>query len=255
MDKELKGTNEWGVTKIPQFTGKKALVLPGAFFSQVVLLMAEAGFEKADSVEDADVVVFTGGADVNPSLYEQEKLPNTFCNPSRDEEEREIYKKCLELGKVCFGICRGMQLLAVLNDCELWQHVDNHAGNSHYIYDIDLDVRVMATSVHHQMVIPNDDMEIIAITEKQISRTFRNANLYINLDAPGSNNAAEIELEACAFHDTKCFLVQGHPEVGTQEYKSWTFETLKRLMDDWTEAEEEDELNAHVEEAVTKVFG
>lgn len=62
-----------------------------------------------DKVEDADIVLFTGGEDVHPSLYGKEKHPTTFSNLSRDLEEKEIFEK-VRPDQVCLGICRGLRI-------------------------------------------------------------------------------------------------------------------------------------------------
>lgn len=226
------GTKEWEVKTFPKFAGKKAFVLPGAFYGQCVLLMAEAGFSKADNVGDADVVVFIGGEDVDPALYNQENVASGFT-ASRDALEVEIYHRAKALGKVCFGICRGAQFLHVMNGGVLWQDVNNHAGRSHTIVDLDEDVRLTVTSLHHQMLQDNDTLEVIAVTEDQVATTFLDADLNINLGKNGSNSEHEIEIEAGCYHASKCFFVQGHPEIGSLYYKTWSMQKLQDLMQEW----------------------
>ena len=46
-----------------------------------------------DRVEDADVVLFTGGEDVDPSLYGCEKHSCTYSNIKRDLEEKAVFEK------------------------------------------------------------------------------------------------------------------------------------------------------------------
>lgn len=230
MPPKKDGTKDWEVKTFPKFSGKKAFVLPGAFYGQCVLLMAEAGFSKADNVADADVVVFIGGEDVNPKLYNQDNVASGF-DDARDALEVEIYNRAKELGKVCFGICRGAQFLHVMNGGLLWQDVNHHAGRSHSIIDLDEDVRLTVTSLHHQMLQDNDTLEVIAVTEDQIATTFIDADLHINL---GKSNADhEIEIEAGCYHGTKSFFVQGHPEVGSLYYKTWSMQKLQDLMQEW----------------------
>lgn len=230
MPPKKDGTKDWEVKTFPKFSGKKAFVLPGAFYGQCVLLMAEAGFSKADNVADADVVVFIGGEDVNPKLYNQDNVASGF-DDARDALEVEIYNRAKELGKVCFGICRGAQFLHVMNGGLLWQDVNHHAGRSHSIIDLDEDVRLTVTSLHHQMLQDNDTLEVIAVTEDQIATTFIDADLHISL---GKGNADhEIEIEAGCYHGTKSFFVQGHPEVGSLYYKTWSMQKLQDLMQEW----------------------
>lgn len=61
-----------------------------------------------DNLEDADIVLFTGGEDVDPDLYDKECHHTTFCNPARDRYEAEIFDK-VKPNQVCLGICRGLR--------------------------------------------------------------------------------------------------------------------------------------------------
>lgn len=62
-----------------------------------------------DNLEDADIVLFTGGEDVDPSLYNCEKHPTTWSNIKRDQEELEIFKK-IKHNQLALGICRGLRI-------------------------------------------------------------------------------------------------------------------------------------------------
>ena len=46
-----------------------------------------------DNIEEADIVIFTGGEDVDPSLYHEEKHPTTYSNIARDKYEKEMFEK------------------------------------------------------------------------------------------------------------------------------------------------------------------
>lgn len=225
MDKNK--MNMYGITSFPDFEGKKAYILGGAFFGDVVRLFAEAGFERADSVEEADVVVFSGGTDVNPALYGAQRHPRTQAsNTTRDEYEKAVYELALKEGKIMYGICRGAQFLHVMNGGELWQHVEGHAGPDHLIYDLDDDLCVEVTSYHHQMLALNTKLEVLAVCVDQISRRFESDTMTLAL----GESETEIEIEAGYYLDTKCLFVQGHPEVGSPEYRSWSMAKLKDFM-------------------------
>lgn len=64
--------------------------------------------EITNKIEQADLVLFTGGEDVDPSLYGEKENYTTQSNIIRDKKEIEIYKKALSLGKNMLGICRGL---------------------------------------------------------------------------------------------------------------------------------------------------
>lgn len=65
--------------------------------------------EIVDNLEDAQLVVFTGGEDVTPSLYGCKKYSTTFCNPRRDKEEWEIFKRINPKTQIVYGCCRGLK--------------------------------------------------------------------------------------------------------------------------------------------------
>lgn len=59
-----------------------------------------------------DGFLFTGGQDVDPALYGQDRTD--LCGdlaPDRDAMEAKLLKLALDRGKPVFGICRGLQLM------------------------------------------------------------------------------------------------------------------------------------------------
>ena len=62
-----------------------------------------------DKLEDAQLVVFTGGEDVTPSLYGCKKHRTTRSNLDRDKREQDIFNKINPKKQVCLGICRGLR--------------------------------------------------------------------------------------------------------------------------------------------------
>lgn len=216
--------------EMPSFTGKKAFVLGGAFAGSVRELMLEAGFVAARSLIDADVVVFTGGEDVDPSLYGEKPHRTTYFTTSRDAYEKQVYETCLKDKKFMFGICRGAQFLHVMNGGSLWQNVEGHGGRSHLIVDLEDDVRVSATSIHHQMLKDNNRLVVLAVTEEQISKRFESGTMSVTLR---SDTSFEKEIEAGLYPETGCFFVQGHPEVGEDAYRAWTMNKLKDCLVDF----------------------
>src|ERR1700677_4699649 len=60
------------------------------------------------------LVVFTGGADVAPSLYGEEASRETSSYPKRDIFETIVFQKAHSLHKPKVGICRGAQFLNVM---------------------------------------------------------------------------------------------------------------------------------------------
>jgi gamma-glutamyl-gamma-aminobutyrate hydrolase PuuD len=74
--------------------------------------------ELVDNLADADIVLFTGGEDVDPSLYGKQKHHTTYSNIHRDLQEKEIFDQ-VKPNQLCLGICRGLGIMALIKHGEL----------------------------------------------------------------------------------------------------------------------------------------
>lgn len=106
-----------------------------------------------------DLLCFTGGEDVNPSLYGEQKFFKTMTNPKRDAREMVYFERFPTIPKV--GICRGGQLLNVLSGGALWQDVNNHVDEHKAIDLLFSKKEITVSSTHHQMMIPGDGSYIL----------------------------------------------------------------------------------------------
>ena len=89
--------------------------------------------EHPELITTIDGIVFTGGADVDPILYNRTEL-RTQCDdidPIRDKNEFEFAKKADELQIPIFGICRGLQLLNVHYGGSLIADLESSGKPSH----------------------------------------------------------------------------------------------------------------------------
>ena len=93
---------------------KRVCVIGEDFY--VDSMFEEHGWEVISEfmISTADLVCFTGGADVHPSFYGHSKHPTSRCDVLRDNEEVEIWEEFVNNISMV-GICRGGQLLNVLN--------------------------------------------------------------------------------------------------------------------------------------------
>ena len=99
----------------------------GSSFGAYHDMFRRYGWEIAKSYDEADLLQYTGGEDVSPSLYGRTKHPRSYINRERDMRERIIFLRALKDGKPQAGICRGGQFLNVMCGGSLWQDVNNHA--------------------------------------------------------------------------------------------------------------------------------
>lgn len=90
----------------------------------VMLPLTSADIDIENLVEHFDGFLFTGGHDVDPALYGQEK--ESFCGdlcPGRDAMEQKLLQAALAADKPVLGICRGLQLMNAVLGGTLWQDI------------------------------------------------------------------------------------------------------------------------------------
>jgi len=78
----------------------------------------------AETLETLDGIVFSGGADIDPSLYGAERHPETDTPQARrDAGEMALLEAALERDMPTLAICRGFQLLNIARGGDLVQHL------------------------------------------------------------------------------------------------------------------------------------
>jgi len=167
--------------------------------------------------DEADIIVFEGGTDIYPGLYGEKDSIRTQVNTMqlRDEREVDLFHKSVNAGKLNVGICRGEQLLTVLNGGKLVQHMRHPNGHTCKTWD---GQKCWTNSLHHQLAypwdIPKEDWELTMWTEG-LSNTYLNGEdkeIEFSLDA-FTDEGLIIEPEGLWFPKTRSFLMQWHPEM------------------------------------------
>lgn len=208
---------------VPQDVWLNVYITPDNGNAGMAEMFARMRCWKANSADRADVVVFTGGPDVDPSLYNRPAHVLSRFSVQRDSDDLETYSWCLDRGVPMIGICRGAQFLHVMNGGTLYQHVDGHIGD----HDI-LDARNGAvidkiSSTHHQMCVPNREMTILATANQATSK-------WLDPRREIKGKAGYSDIEAYFYRDTCCLGFQGHPEFrGYGEYTAW----VAAIIDDF----------------------
>lgn len=188
---------------------KKIYIVGGANYYASKIIDSEL----VDKLEDADIVMFTGGEDVDPSLYGCEKHRRTYSNLKRDLYEKEMFEKIDPNKQLVVSHCRGSQFCCVMNGGLLVQDCDNHAiGYTHRISDGNKVFDI--TSTHHQMQYPYnlDPKDYTILYKSYDNRCSYYAGDKINIDYLISCGEPEIVL----YHKDGlpvCLAIQGHPEM------------------------------------------
>lgn len=160
-------------------------------------------------VEGKDLLVFWGGGDINPAFYGERNTHSQMPSHHRDSIEEEVMEEALQQGIPILGVCRGAQLACAKLGGRLYQHVDNHVGthgmaiSEPYRRFAGDRANIATSSLHHQMMIPTRDMEIIATARGHSKKRMTQDDIEV-----GVHNDPEVIVH----RDNKVLMVQGHPE-------------------------------------------
>jgi len=196
-------------------------------------LLRTGKFKEVDDIMLADLVLFAGGADIDPGIYGQEMGSHTYINPRRDTIEIEDYHTAKNANIPMVGICRGMQLITALEGGNLFQHVDNHAGYRHDMVTVEGE-QILVNSLHHQMCNPwagVKDFTVIGWTPSRLAGTIIGAGDLSVAPPP-------VEPEAIYYPNSNAFCVQWHPEMMSPSRDSdritinWYTNHVEMLMED-----------------------
>ena len=118
-----------------------------------------------------DMILLTGGPDPDPALYGQKNNGSIGCNRERPLWEMELYRNARSMKIPVFGVCLGIQLIAMAEGEQLIQNIstqvddpDDHNGKAddprkHTVEIMDgtilrkiLGSEIEVCSFHHQAI-------------------------------------------------------------------------------------------------------
>lgn len=174
-------------------------------------LFVNLNFQLSDDASSADLICFTGGADVSPSFYGDVKHRTTHNDLWRDEQEKHLFETALEYDIPMVGICRGGQFLNVMSGGRMYQDVTHHAG-PHCIVDKETGETVYVSSTHHQMMMPSDTGKVIATSVNVHShREWFDQEVF-------QCDETDEGIEVVYYPKTRALCFQPHPEFRSVEY-------------------------------------
>src|SRR4051812_46312250 len=202
-------TARWGVWTCP------AVLVPADYVRKVsaaggvpVLLPPLAG--DVEVLDRLDALVVAGGAGVDPARYGADPAPRTLpAHEDRDEAQLALLAAAGERDLPVLGICRGLQLLAVVRGGTLVQHLPDVVGS---------DVHVPAPGTY-------GDNDVRIAPGSRLAELIGTAATWAchhhqAVDALGGGLtpvawAADGTIEGAELDGARFVLgVQGHPEVG-----------------------------------------
>lgn len=203
-------------------TKPKVFIQGPAYYGQTASTFQENGYDITKSLPESDIVVLTGGADINPAIYQEKPQQGTYFSTDRDEVDLRAAELGHKEGKFLVGICRGAQLLNCKpNGGKLWQDVRGHQGY-HPVFDfIEKRWYPEIISVHHQQMIPAKDAVIVAsANESKFKRspgaTYQRSDEELN------------DVEVLWYERTKSLCFQAHPEFGHKPSTDYFFSLMNR---------------------------
>lgn len=183
--------------------------------------------------DEADVLVFPGGSDWNPALYNETAHISTGFHEYIDKAQIHYALKAIKDKKFMIGICRGGQMLCILGGGRLIQHVDHHAGQNHDIYTHDGKV-LDTNSIHHQMMdttyIPKQkDFKLLAWTTPLSNCYKTGAGEAMTPEGLPYREVLEKENEIIYFSKIGGFAIQGHPEMRMDgKTRAWIIDQIEQ---------------------------
>ena len=115
---------------------EEAVLVPAAYVQAleraggrpVLIPPSEHGIE--ETLDAVDGLVFSGGSDLDPDLYDQEPHDETFgVVPERDRAELALLEAAFARDLPVLAVCRGSQVLNVARGGDLVQHLPDLVGD------------------------------------------------------------------------------------------------------------------------------
>ncbi len=158
-----------------------------------------------------DGIILSGGHDVDPNLYGEEPLQKLgeIC-PKRDAFDIALYNSAIEQKKPILGICRGYQIINVINGGTLHQDL-SYADGVWIRHDQDDGPTVLT----HSLNVENDEFLNVGVERFRVNSFHHQILKDV---APGFNVVATSDdgvVEALQKIDDDIFIfaVQWHPEM------------------------------------------
>jgi gamma-glutamyl-gamma-aminobutyrate hydrolase PuuD len=120
----------WGVWTAPAALAPLSYVCKVEEAGGRAVLLPPSEEAVTETLDALDGLVFTGGPDLDPELYDAQPHPETNnVRPARDRAEIALLTAALERDMPVLAICRGSQVLNVALGGDLEQHVPDVVGH------------------------------------------------------------------------------------------------------------------------------
>lgn len=181
--------------------------------------------EIVNNIEDSTIVMFSGGADVTPSLYGKKAHPTTSNNWRRDQEEIVEFNKARELGKAIWGSCRGSQFGAVMAGSQL---IQNSTQPYRHRVKTNTDKILWLNSTHHQQQYPyNMPPEKFHLLAWAVDEDGGQLSPYLLGENDNDDMSGNKEVEMAFYPEIRMICCQSHPEMCYPPREEWEKEFIE----------------------------
>lgn len=162
--------------------------------------------------KESDIVLFEGGPDLNPKLYNHKQSRKTKFDNERDYMDLKVLDKAIQDEKCIIGICRGAQLICVAAGGKLIQNMEHKEVHDLNTFDGFTFKNVVST--HKQLQYPQasdlvekEDYYILGSHE-----VYNAKGRYLNGKTIDREETTK-DIEICYYPKIKALAIQTHPEL------------------------------------------
>lgn len=218
---------------------KTVLILPGCTDTSAVKMFQnrgwdadiwDAGLVALDYIKgDFDAICFMGGTDVDPAIYGEERGPTTQKpDKKRDAFELSVFNRFKDTDVYLFGICRGAQLLNVLNGGEMIQECGYRGGNTDMIVSDFLEVAMGLEPIFKKDgIVPHKIPHNVCHHQGMLTGPDADCDSVFGFTHDDGNGCLDYVIH---YPKTRSYGVQGHPEWGHKETEDLFFAGIDLVM-------------------------
>ncbi len=174
-----------------------------------------------DYIASLDGLMIIGGYfDINPKKYGETKIhPSVKLNLVREDFEHQIVLKALKTNIPIFGICNGMQLINVLHDGKIIQHITDDKNFMNHEQSSNPGFGDYDKSYHQVKIEPQTKLyEIVGQNLIKTNSSHHQAVKNVGSQIKISARAADGIIEAIEKTDHPfCIGIQWHPEFNSSQ--------------------------------------
>lgn len=164
-------------------------------------------------IDILDGIIFSGGNDIDPSYYNEstsEKAGDIV--PKRDVQEFTLMELAKKKNIPILGICRGHQLLNISSGGSLYQDLETHDFENHFLIESPMNEVAHGVNVEDNSICKeifgSSEIKVNSYHHQSVNTLGKNLKVTV-VDSKGVIEAIELDTDICDF----ALGVQWHPET------------------------------------------